>query len=381
MGACSEKKELVVVEVPALKASEIYFPTKVKEYMEQYGDQHHDIATSYKFKANAAIKDKNFKKAIYFLKRSITLEPSLEKYEKLIEILSETQNYSEAADAYTILVQEAYGKYENKYVFSKPDENTVADFIIMRVLANNELGYDALYYIDENMDKQRIRARLIADPRFAYDTSNIAHKNIILQFWTDEEIETYKKSLVNLNALLNSVHDTSTVFEINQKNVNRFNYDNFNGMNYSEMDEGGIVLNDMVVYYLKEKMDKPDAWLQYNINHSFHPQPTLKAIVYAVDTSVTACPIEMREIYHRLVIYNVDGKMLSDKVIACQSGDVLQTVVFNKDHFEITETKRSWKKPYDEKDFDNEIIKMDLISKKGYSISPTGEIIESAVVQ
>ena len=184
-----------------------------------------------------------------------------------------------------------------------------------------------------------------------------------------------------MNALLNSVHDTSTVFEINQKNVNRFNYDNFNGMNYSEMDEGGIVLNDMVVYYLKEKMDKPDAWLQYNINHCFQPQPTLKAIVYAVDTSVIACPIEMREIYHRLVIYNVEGKMLSDKVIACQSGDVLQTVVFNKDHFEISEYTRRWRKPYNKRDFDNDITNISVVSKKMYSITPTGEISESAVVQ
>lgn len=386
LSACSETKEQEFIEVPALKSSEIYRASDVKKYLMQYGSTHHAFASSYADKAAAAIKSKDYKKAVYFLKRSITLEPALQTYEKLIELLSETKNYSEATDAYKVLVDEAYyevnGSYVHEYVFDKPTENTITDFVITTVLADNALDYNTLYYVDETMDKQKIRARLIADPRFNYDTSNIAHKNIILQFWTADEIEMYKKSLTNLNALLNSVPDTAAAFEISQKNVNRFRYEDFNGMNYSEMDEGGAILfNDMVVYYLKEKMDNPDAWLQYNVNHAFQPQPGLRAIVYAVDTSTTACPIEMREIYHRLIIYNAEGKMVSDKVIACHSGEVLQTVAFNKDHFEITAFKRSWKKPYDKRDFDNEINKTEEISKKTYSISPTGDIAENVPVQ
>jgi tetratricopeptide (TPR) repeat protein len=379
--SCSETKELVFVEVPALKASEIYSPNEVKKYLNQYENQHHAIATSYKEKAEVAIKAKDLKKAIYFLKRSITLEPTLDTYEKLIRVLSDVQNYAEATDAYKVLVGEAYyeinGAQIHDYIFSLPSENTISDFVILSVLANNKIDYNTLCYLDDSMDKQQIRANLIADPRFKYDSSNIEHKNIIIQLWTVNEIEIYKSSLSNLNALFNSVSDTSSVFEVNQKNVNQFNYENFNGMNYSEFDET-IVLKDMVVYYLKEKMDHPNSWLRYNINHAFHPQATLKAIVYAVDTSATACPIEMREIYHRLIIYDSDGKMVSNRVVARQSGEILQTVVFNKDSFEITESKRIWTKPYNNRDFDNEISKIELISKKSYNISSSGKIVEVA---
>ncbi len=382
VSACSEKKEQLIVELPALKASEIYNPEDVKKYIFQYGEQHQGIASSYREKAEA-IKDKDLKKAIYFLKRSITLQPLAESYEKLIDLLSQNKNYSEAYEAYNVLVDKAYYRVDDKtiideYVFTVPTEKILTDYIVMSILANNAVDYYALYNTGEKeIDKQKIREVLMADKRFNYDSANIVHKNIIAQFWTDEEIEAYKKSLVNMHALLRSVKDTSAAFEINQKNVSKFMYDDFNGINYSEFDEN-LVLSDMFVYYLKEKQDYPNRWLQYNINHTFRPNPSLEALVYAVDTSVTACPIEMREIYHRLVIYGADGKIISDKVVACQSGEVLQAVTFNKDHFEIAEYKRTWRKPYNKRDFDNEVVKSELIAKKAYQITETGEITESA---
>ena len=384
VSACSEKKEQIVVELPALKASEIYNTEDVRKYVFQYGEQHQGIASSYREKAET-VKDKDLKKAIYFLKRSITLQPLAESYEKLIGLLSENKNYSEAYEAYNILVNKAYYHQDDKtvideYVFTEPTEKILTDYVVMSILANNAVDYYALYNAGEkNIDKQKIREVLMADKRFNYDSSNIVHKNIMAQFWTDEEIEAYKRSLVNMHALLRSVQDTSAVFEINQKNVSQFMYDDFNGMNYSDGYDGEeLVLSDMFVYYLKEKQDYPNRWLQYNINHTFRPNASLEALVYAVDTSVTACPIEMREIYHRLVIYGTDGKIISDKVVACQSGDILQTVTFNKDHFEITEYKRTWRKPYSKRDFDNDIVKSELISKKAYHITEAGEITESA---
>lgn len=378
MNACSEKKEQILVEVPALHASEIYQNHEVKKYVVKYGTEHHNIATSYLHKAHA-IKDKDLKKAIYYLKRSITLEPTAESYTELAELLSLDKNYSEAYEAYDVLVRETYfvvdGQTKDEYVFSKPNENTIIEYIIMSILAHN--GIDNYSLSEAGVDKQKIRARLITDERFKYDTSNVVHKNIMTQFWTAEEVETYKNSPANLRALLKSVSDTSSVFEINQKNVSQFRYDDFNGMNYSEFYDGPIGLAGMAVYYLKEKQENPDDWIQYNINHSFSSQEKLNILVYAVDTSATACPIEMREIYHRLVIYGIDGKILSDKIIAFQSGEHLQTVSYNNDHFEITEYKRNWKKPYKKRDFDNEITSTELLSKKSYTITTSGEIVES----
>ncbi len=383
MGACSEKIEQVIVEVPAMHASEIYQRNDVKKYMLQYGSEHHDIAVSYKQKS-VAVKDKDLKKAVYFLKRSITLEPTYESYLELINLLSADRDYTEASNAYNVLVSEEYyeenGKWVSGYVFGKPDENLISDYIIVNILATNTIDYYILSLAGENMDKQKIRARLIADERFEYDTASVVYKNLMVQFWTDEEVEAYKKSQQNLNALFKSVADTSSVFQINQKNVNQFRYDDFNGINYSDFEEG-VNLAGMAVYYLKEKKDDPDKWLQYNINHSFHPYESLKALVYAVDTSVTACPIDMRAIYHRLVIYDANGDIISDKVLACQSGEILQTVSYNKDHFEITEYKRTWKNPYEKNNFDNEITKVEQLAKKTYSITPAGQIVEEPAVQ
>jgi hypothetical protein len=378
VSACSEQKEQILVEVPALHASEMYRGDSVKKYILKYGSENHDIATSYLEKSHA-VKDKDLKKAIYFLKRSITLEPTSEAYKELTQLLSEDKNYAEAYSASDVLVRETYyemnGQSVKEYVFSKPDENTVINYVILSILANNAVDYYSLSV--EEIDKQKVRARLITDERFKYDTSNSVHKNIMMQFWTEEEVETYRKSVANLDALLNSVTDTSSVFEINQKNVSQFRYDDFNGINYSDDYMNLTDLKSMAVYYLKEKQEDPDAWIQYNIGHSLHPHDTLNVLVYAIDTSATACPIEMREIYHRLVVYGADGKIISDKIIAFQSGEHLQTVSFNNDHFEISEYKRNWKKPYKKRDFDNEITSTELLSKKMFTISASGEIVES----
>jgi len=380
----SEKVEQVLVEVPALRESEMYDPSDVKKYILEFGDQHHDIALSYINKAHD-IKDKNTDKSIFFLKRAITLEPTEELYKELIQTLSDNKDYVQELKALSVLIDEAYYKKDGnlvmEYVFSPPSIDLLSEFIITGIIVNNDIDYYALSILAEHgIDKQKIKDRLLADKRFELDTADIVYKNIMIQFWTDEEVANYKKSLVNLDALFSSVIDTASTFEINQKNVNRFNYENFNGMNYAEDDDGKIVLTDMFVYYLKEKQDDPDKWLQYNINHRFEPQDSLKALVYAVDTSATACPIEMRNIYHHLVIYGPDGRIISDKIVACQSGEKLETVSFHKDHFEITEYKRSWKKPYDKYDFDNEITKIEPLKETSYSISKTGEIAERVVL-
>lgn len=378
--ACVEKKEQIILQVDALRASDIYYNTAVDKYITKYGSEHHKIATSYLNKSHA-VKDKDLNKAIYYLKRSITLEPRYKSYIELAQLLSDDKNYEEAYLAYDVLIQKLYyesnGQSEQKYLFLVPDNNAKIEYVILSILAKSGIDYFDIPVW--GFDKKAIRDRLVVDERFNYDTSNVDHKNIMAQFWNAEEVESYRSSLINLHVLLNSVSDTSSVFEINQKNISQFSYDNFNGKNNSDDYRYRINMANMKAYFLKEKQENPDEWISYNLNHTFKLDVLLNVLIYAVDTSAIACPVDMRELYHRLVVYGENGKILSDKIVAFQSGENLQTVSFNKDHFEISKYKRNWKNPYKKQDFDNEINNIELLSKKKYTITASGEIIESVI--
>lgn len=103
------------------------------------------------------------------------------------------------------------------------------------------------------------------------------------------------------------------------------------------------------------------------------------AVVYAIDSSETACPIDMRHLYHRLVTYDSVGNILDNKIVAFQAGEALQTAVINRNNIETTRYKRIWRKPYKKFDFDNFLECSEMIDIKRYHINPDGHIEENPI--
>src|SRR5580698_6004368 len=79
---CKPRVETIITETPALRASEIYEVEKVYDYMLQYSTSNIDIGNSY-FEKGKELEASNLTNSIYYIKRAITLCPTLNWYIEL----------------------------------------------------------------------------------------------------------------------------------------------------------------------------------------------------------------------------------------------------------------------------------------------------------
>jgi hypothetical protein len=373
--ACNNKVETITLEVPVLRGSMIYRIDSVRAYMETYKDTNKRIAESY---IDKGTKEKdNPEKSIYYFKRAITLYPTLSNYKLLAQTLNSTHNYSELRDLYSMLANPIYERKANGqdttvYIFGRPDEELFYQYTASTVLAQHYLPADNIYIArDLGLDISMIKSKLLADERIIMDTASVEYKDMMLQFLPYEEIQAYTKSPRVFRDFVASIKDTSPVFTIDERSVQQFNYNDFNGMNYEDGPQ--ITFGAVYIYYLKEKQEDKERWLKFNFNHAFRVNPSVTGIVYAIDTSEMACPVEMRHLYHHLVTYDNSGNIIDSKIIAFQAGEQMQTVHFNNGKFTITTHKRTWKRPYKKTDFDNDLSNSEKISEVNYEISTDGK--------
>jgi hypothetical protein len=370
--SCDES-EKEIIELPALRASSIYDNDSVYTYLQTYKEENKEIAWSY-YQKGLDIKESNPKKAIYFIKRAITLHPGLEYYKELGALLLKEGMYREANMLYYLISMKGQVKKNNDwvsmYIFSEPDEDTFYEYILSEVLDNNYRYFDGYLLSkarDLTFDINNIKNRLLSDQRFKADTSSEFYKNMMLQFMSEDEIELFKKSEKAFHSLLLEIPESSGVFEITENQVKEFKYDN-------SYYDGEIRISDIYIYFLKEKLDNPDKWFECNYNWKIQLNDSVTGIIYSIDTSATACPKEMRHIYYRLATYGKKGNIIDSKVVGLQSGEDLVTMKYHTDKFTLSEFKRQWKQAYNKNNFDNEIIKIEKVSDKFYSVKPNGEI-------
>jgi hypothetical protein len=376
--ACNNKVETVTLEVPVLRGSMIYRIDSVRAYMETYKDTNKLIAGSY---IDKGTKEKdNPEKSIYYFKRAITLNPTLANYKLLAQALNLTHNYNELQDLYSILANPIYERKANGqdttiYIFGRPDEELFYQYTASMVLAQHYLPADNMYIARElGLNISTIKSKLLADERIKMDTASVEYKDMMLQFLSYNEIQAYTKNPQVFRDFVASIKDTSAVFTVDERSVHQFNYNDFNGMNYEDGPQ--MTFDAVYMYYLKEKQEDKNRWLKFNFNHAFRVNPSVTGIVYVIDTSELACPVEMRHLYHQLVTYDNNGSIIDAKVIALQAGEQLQTARFNMNKFTIATYKRAWKKPYKKEDFDNDLVNSEKISEADYEILTDGKIKE-----
>ena len=379
--ACRQEPETEYTDISALRASAIYIPDSVYMYTKENGSNNLELANSYLEKSQAAEKD-NFPMAIYYCKRAITLNPVMENYKKLALLLEKAGNYEELCRVYNLMVSESavsdLGVYKSIYLFDRPDEDLVAESMIAELRAYGNISSNSIYNA-QNLDisLSDLKKKIFSDERVKIDMSTLAAKDMLLMFMSPAELEAFNKLPGTFRDFLASIKDASPVFEIDKNSVRRFQYDDFTGRN-EEYDGDGPVKTTSYVYrsFLKEFRENPNSWVAFNYNHLLTINDSVTGVVYAIDSSVTACPIEMRQIYHRLVIYDPKADIITSRIVAIQSGELLKTVRFDFNKFTITEYKRSWKKPYEATDFDNFITGTEKVKETSYEITATGSINE-----
>lgn len=375
--ACESKVETRYLDVRALSASELYSSDSVFAYLNRYKNENKALADAYQEKAEKQ-KD-NLDKMVYYLKRSISLLPNLEKYKQLAAILSKLEHFDELNELYYLINYTHYlpvsdQKKESIYLFGKPDEDMVYEGLFTSIARWNCITGEDLYLAEEfGYDREKLKRRLLSDSRITMDKNSAAFKKILLQFLPYEHLDSIARLPESFQNFLTSIHDTSNQFQIDAKLVSEFNYENFNGMN-----DGGEMMmigqEALDEFYLKEKRENKKQWFQFNFNHFYKAFPSVNVVVYALDTSARACPREMRHVYHRLVTYNDEGDILDSKIIALQSAEDQKIALVNKTKITIEEAKRTWKKPYNKNEFDNRVTETIFVGTENYEILEDGSI-------
>lgn len=372
---CKSQPETEDIDIPALRVSSIYNFDSVNNFKIIHKEQFKSLADEYLNKGINQI-DINLKKAIWNVKRSITLYPNFESYIKLGELLMTDKQYHEAANLYEFIVFKRSRKQNDEwienYVFEAPNESLFTEYFIANFLANYFVDFQISYMCEEAGFKlDNIKERFFNDKRIIFDTTSNDYKNMLLCFLSEEELENYAKNPSNFVKFLDDIKSNASQFEINKEQVSNFNYEDFNGRNWNE----GLNLVSMQAMFLKEKNDNPNNSVTFNCLNKYYMNDSIIVLHYAVDTSENACPKEMRHVYHVLATYNKVGNVIDYKVVAAQSGEFLSVFSFNNGIINWHEFKRTWKEVYYKFDFNNELLKTDFVKEKGFKINEFGKFM------
>lgn len=370
--SCSKDVETETIEVPSLRASEIFNSDSVFSYINKYKDNYSEISSSFYAKAES-MRDVNEKKAIHYYMRAISLYPTADSYRRLGLYLLEREQYHEASEVLGMLSQKRYISTPtgsiNDFIFEAPDEELFYSYLISSYLDSKYLDEYIIYEGRENgIYIENIKERFLKDTRISLDHNSHDFKDMMLAFMNDEEIEAFQNSDEVFKDFIESIKDTVDVFDIDEKGVRKFSYSSDGDF------EERVHLSSFYSLFLKEKVDQPDSWFDFNLLKTFRVNDSVRAVVYSIDTSEIACPKDMRHISFRLATYGKDRRIIDSKIVAVQSGELLKTLKYEKDKFQIKEFKRSWRKAYDKSDFDNEVIKTEMISESRFKIRPDGKI-------
>lgn len=375
---CKSKSENEEIDIAALRVSLIYDFDSVNNFKIIHADKNKSLADEYLRKGSKQ-EEINLKKAIWNVKRSITLFPKYESYIKLGSLLMKDKQYQEAANLYQFIVfkrsRKQNDEWVDSYVFEAPNETLFTEYFIANFLANYYVDNQISYKCEEAGFKlANVKDRFFNDKRIVFDTASNDYKNMLLCFLSEEELENYAKNPSNFDKFLDEIKSNTSQFEINKDQVSNFNYEDFNGRNWDD----GLNLVSMQAMFLKEKKDNSNNSLTYNCLNKCYLNDSLIVLHYAVDTSENACPKEMRHIYHVLATYSKSGNVIDYKIVAAQSGEYLSIFSFSNGIINSNEFKRTWKEIYNKNDFNNELLRTDFVKEKSFKINEFGKFMEAS---
>ncbi|GAA4295090.1 hypothetical protein GCM10023183_00490 [Nibribacter koreensis] len=369
--------QTVVKQVPVLRASSIYQADSVYRFKSEHLDFNQEMTLSYLEKATE-VEESNLERAIYYVKRAITLQPALDYYKRLAGLLVKADRPEELLQLYQLILQKhtfSLARHGNitEFLFEKPDEATAYEYLTLVLLKQEYAFGETLSELQElGFSMVNLKERLSKDERLKLIPTSERYKSLMLYFLPEEELASFVRSEDNFQNLLSSIKDSASVFEIDKQEVAAFNYQE------SEMPEDYDGAQDIRNHYglfLQEKHQQPKEWYAYNFKRKIKINDNVQAVVYAIDSSALASPVNMRHIYYRLVTYTRKGQLIGSEIVATQAGEHLSTASFQHNTFTVTDHTRFWKKPYQKDDFDNFLVKTEKVGERRFEILPDGKIV------
>ena len=367
LSACESKTEIEEVEVPAIRASKLFYADSVYSYMIQNGDNYQHLSHSY---LNKAKQEKDPEKAIWFFKRAISLYPQVDSYRELGELCLNNKKYDDAYSCYNLIVDQAYirinGDYKDIHIFGKPNAEDFENFIISGIYTNSfydDLSRLVFKAINNGADKEQLKSFIYEDSRINLVSKPQLKKKLDLVFMDDEELEKYTEKTENFLSFIADFKILDEPFIVNFEDVQKFNY-----TEYQQEESDGVDLTYMESNFLPQKKNNPDSYLKYNkIGKFLLPDSNIIAI-YKTDESDYGIEKQKRNIAYFAAIYSRSGQLTDYKKIAWQESQTSATLNCSNNEFEISIFNRIWEKKEEVLSRDNELKNIVFSKKEAFKI-------------
>jgi tetratricopeptide (TPR) repeat protein len=346
-----------------MRVSNMFRKDSVLAFIQANGEINKPLADQYLQKAENLRKD-DFPKAVYYYKRAITLFPDDKTYIQLGNVLMEKEKYDEAHEVFETALNLNPAQSEKQYV---------------QMIKNNlfsSIDYSQYFLLDNyhkmNYDLATIQTNVVEDEKIKSSLSPLKIKDFISNMNNIWQLNpTYDENSGGSFAdFIKQFEPVTLPFACSKKELQRFVYDS-NG-DYEEYDPTTDFSR-----FSESSLFKTKYYCKTDFQYLVKETNNQLVLIQAVDTSGTGVPRDMRCVYHRLVIYNTDGKLMDSKIIGAQAGETLITYTIHPDLTISREAFiRKWKKPFVRYDVDNEILSTESTPIPQIKITDEGKIVE-----
>jgi hypothetical protein len=367
ISACESKTEIEEIEVPAIRASKLFYADSVYSYMIKNGDNYQHLSHSY---LNKAKQEKDPEKAIWFFKRAISLYPQVDSYRELGTLCLKNKKFEDAFSCFNLIVEQAYiksdGDYKSMHIFGKPNSEDFENFIISCIYTNSFYeDLEGLIYraIENGADREQLKSFIYEDSRINLISKPQLKKQLDLVFMDEVELGKYTEKLENFHTFISDFKTLDEPFIVNFEDIQKFAYTKYQIEEYD-----GVDLTNLESNFLPQKKNNPDSYLKYNkIGKFLLPDSNIIAI-YKTDDSEYGIEKQKRNIAYFAAIYSPLGQLTDYKKIAWQESKTSATLNCSNYEFEISIFNRIWEKKEEVLSSDNELKNIVFSKKEAFKI-------------
>lgn len=363
---CDQTPKIEYIEVEALPVMDIFTAHDVAPYLEINSNKYETPSKWYATQSKE-LSASNPAKAIWNIKRAITLYPHASYYSQLITLLLGQNNYSELSECYELIQSMSEKKGGKQHGFSPLSEAELCDYVVYTYKGNGFYPFQLVSFMSSNqLNHKAFREKLTAYEPLQTQINTPEFKSFLASLLSDEEQQALEKSPELFQFLL------SKCAVVQQINETKHSIAQFNFKNSDVLDMADNPLDYMCYNFFKERSES-EHWCRIEPKEYVVLADSNMLLHYLVDTSMTGVTIDKRNIYHVLATFTAHGKPIDYLIAGKQCGDELYVFNYGNNTLNMEKFKRVWRFGNDYNRFDNEVTKEINAGTSSYTINPDGK--------
>ena len=363
---CDQTPKIEYIEVEALPVMDIFTAHDVAPYLEINSNKYETPSKWYATQSKE-LSASNPTKAIWNIKRAITLYPHASYYSQLITLLLGQNNYRELSECYELMQSMSEKKGGKQHGFSPLTEAELCDYVVYTYKGNGFYPFQLVSFMSSNqLNHKAFREKLTAYEPLQTQINTPEFKSFLASLLSDEEQKALEKSPELFQFLL------SKCAVVQQINETKHSIAQFNFKNSDALDMADNPLDYMCYNFFKERSES-EHWCRIEPKEYVVLADSNMLLHYVVDTSMTGVTIDKRNIYHVLATFTAQGKPIDYLIAGKQCGDELHVFNYSSNTLNIEKYKRVWRFGNDYKRYDNEVINEINAGTSSYTITPNGK--------